>query len=49
MLKIKYWDWEHRMTMNCREREKDPHLILEDSEKKILLVDMTCLMEVNRN
>ena len=42
-----YWDWEHRMRTNCTARR--PDLTLEDEEKKtILLVDMACPNEVNR-
>ena len=42
-----YWDWEHRMRTNCTARRLD--LTLEDEEKKtILLVDMACPNEANR-
>ena len=42
-----YWDWEHRMRTNCTARR--PGLTLEDEEKKtILLVDMACPNEANR-
>ena len=42
-----YWDWEHRMRMNCTARR--PDLTLEDEEKKtILLVDMACPNEAKR-
>ena len=42
-----YWDWQHRMRMNCTARRPDP--TLEDEEKKtILLVDMACPNEANR-
>ena len=42
-----YWDWEHRMRTNWTARR--PDLTLEDKEMKtILLVDMACLNEVNR-
>ena len=42
-----YRDWEHRMRTNCTTRRSD--LALEDEEKKtILLVDMACPDEANR-
>ena len=42
-----YWDWEHRMRTNCTARR--PDLTLEGEEKKtILLVDITCPNEANR-
>ena len=39
-----YWDWEHRMRMNCTVRR--PDLTLEDEEKKTIL--LACPNEVNR-
>ena len=42
-----YWDWKHRFRTNCTGRS--PDLTLEDEEKKtILLVDMACPNEANR-
>ena len=42
-----YWDWEHRMRTNCIARK--PDLTLEDTAKKtILLIDMACLNESNK-
>ena len=42
-----YWDWKHKMRTNCTTRR--PGLTLEDEEKKtMLLVDMACSNEVNR-
>ena len=43
-----YWDWEHRMRTTCTARR--PDLTLEDDETKtILLVDMACPNEANKN
>ena len=43
-----YWDWEHRMRTNCTARR--PDLTLEDDDTKtILLVDMACPNEANRD
>ena len=39
------WDWEYQMKMNCI--AKRPDLVLEDKDKKILLIDMACPNEAN--
>ena len=43
-----YWDWEHRLRIECRARR--PDLTLEDNEKKtVMLVDMACPSEANKH
>ena len=42
-----YWDWKHGMRTNCTARRPD-HTLEDKVNKTILLVDMTCPNEVNR-
>ena len=44
-----YWDWEGKVTTDCRVRK--PHMTLENLDQRaiLLLFDMACPMEVDKN